>query len=176
MTEALAAVAKALLKKIVLDIVLDEKKRRGFLMAVGSISVGLFFLMITPIIFLSAIADIEPPLYSDIEFDREVFLSQLPPEQQEKIAAMEADEQAIAEAMAAIDLQEQTIKAQLIYVSYFEDNRFTDFTAFADHFTQDNEHLIPSLNADYGLAIDYDEFMRTYALVMFTDADVSDPH
>ncbi|WP_303766396.1 TIR domain-containing protein [Ruminococcus flavefaciens] len=72
----------------------------------------------------------------------------------------------IADAMSAIDLQEQTIKAQLIYMSFFDGNRLADFTAYVEHFTQDDEQLIQSLNADYSLDIDFDEFRRTYTLVM----------
>ena len=67
--------------------------------------------------------------------------------------------------MEAADLQEQTAKAQLIYISCFGDERLTDFTAYAEHFTQNDEQLIQSLNADYGLGIDYDEFVQAYTLI-----------
>lgn len=73
--------------------------------------------------------------------------------------------QAIAEAMEAADLQEQTAKAQLIYISCFGGERLTDFTAYSEHFTQDDEQLIQSLNNDYGLGIDYDEFVQAYTLI-----------
>lgn len=53
--------------------------------------------------------------------------------------------------MTAIDLQEQTVKAQLIYMSCFNENRLSDFTAYAERFTQDDEQLIQSLNYDYDL-------------------------
>lgn len=166
MAGAIAAAAKALLKKLAIDLALDKEKRNKFLMIVGSIAVGLLFLLFAPIAVLSTMSNIEPPSYNDHQLDGETFLSQLTPEQQNKIAVTEADGQAIADAMAAIGLQEQTIKAQLIYVSFFEENRLTDFTGYADHFTQNDEQLIQSLNADYSLAIDYGDFMRTYTLVM----------
>ncbi len=165
MSEALVAAAKALLKMIAIDFVTDEKKRNTILIAIGSVIVGLLMLMLLPIIVFMSLGSIEPP-ETDFQFDDAAFLSQLSPEQQENIAAVEADGQAVADAMAAADLREQTIKAQLIYMSFFDGNRLTDFTAYAEHFTQDDEQLIRSLNADYSLDIDFDEFRRTYIFVM----------
>ena len=165
MSEALAAAAKALLKMIAIDFVTDEKKRNTILIAIGSILVGLLMLILLPIIVFMSLGSVEPP-ETDLQFDEAAFVSQLSPEQQENISSIEADGQAIIYAMAAADLREQTIKAQLIYMSYFDGNRLTDFTAYAEHFTQDDEQLIQSLNADYSLDIDYTEFKRTYTLVM----------
>ena len=165
MSEALAAAAKALLKMIAIDTATNKKKRNAVLIVIGSVLVGLLMLILLPIIVFMSLGSIEPP-ETDLQFDEAAFLSQLSPEQQENIAAVEADGQAIIDAMAAADLREQTIKAQLIYMSYFDGNRLTDFTAYAEHFSQNDERLIQSLNADYSLDIDYTEFKRTYTLVM----------
>lgn len=165
MSEALAAAAKALLKMIAIDTATDKKKRNAVLIVIGSVLVGLLMLILLPIIVFMSLGSIEPP-ETDLQFDEAAFLSQLSPEQQENIAAVEVDGQAIADAMAAADLREQTIKAQLIYMSYFDGIRLTDFTAYAEHFSQNDERLIQSLNADYSLDIDYTEFKRTYTLVM----------
>lgn len=165
MSEAIAAAGKALLKMIAIDFVTDEKKRNTILIAIGSIIVGLLMLILLPIIVFMSLGSIEPP-ETDLQFDEAAFISQLSPEQQENISAVEADGQAIADAMAAADLREQTIKAQLIYMSYFDGNRLADFTAYAEHFSQNDERIIQSLNADYSLDIDYTEFKRTYTLVM----------
>lgn len=165
MSEALAAAAKALLKMIAIDTATDKKKRNAVLIVIGSVLVGLLMLILLPVIVFMSLGSVEPP-ETDLHFDEAAFLSQLSPKQQENIAAVEADGQAIADAMAAMGLQEQTIKAQLIYMSYLEGNRLTDFTAYAEHFTQNDEQLIQSLNADYSLDIDYTEFKRTYTLVM----------
>ena len=178
MSEALAAAAKALLKMIAIDTATNKKKRNAVLIVIGSVLVGLLMLILLPIIVFMSLGSIEPP-ETDLQFDEAAFLSQLSPEQQENIAAVEADGQAIIDAMAAADLREQTIKAQLIYMSYFDGNRLTDFTAYAEHFSQNDERLIQSLNADYSLDIDYTEFKRTYTLVMnstineymFTDSE-----
>ena len=60
MTEAIAAAAKALLKKLAVDLALDKDKRNKFLLIVGSIVVGLIFLLMTPVVVLSSIGDSEP--------------------------------------------------------------------------------------------------------------------
>ena len=164
--ETLAAVAKSIAKKIAVDLALDKNKRNKFLILVGSIAAGFLGLMLLPIAVLSTMGNIEPPSFDDHNFDMAAFLSGLAPEQQEQIAVTEADGQAIAEAMAAIGLQEQTIKAQLIYMSYFEDNPLSDFTGYANMFTQADEQIIQSINGYYGLSIDYEEFLRTYTMVM----------
>ena len=165
MSEALAAAAKVLLKMIVVDTATDKKKRNAVLIVIGSVLVGLLMLILLPVIVFMSLGSIEPP-ETEIQFDEAAFLSQLSPEQQENISAVEADGQAIADAMAARGLQEQTIKAQLIYMSYFGENRLSDFAYYADLFYQSNVQLIQSLNDTYGLGINYDEFMRTYIFVM----------
>ena len=165
MSEALATAAKALLKMIAIDTATDKKKRNAVLIVIGSILVGLLMLILLPIIVFISLGSVEPP-ETDLQFDEAAFVSQLSPEQQENISSIEADGQAIVDAMAAADLREQTIKAQLIYMSYFDGNRLADFTAYTEHFSKDDEQLIQSLNADYSLDIDYTEFKRTYTLVM----------
>ena len=155
----------ALLKNLTAGVAADKNKRSKFLTLLGSIIVGTVLLLFAPLaVFISMGKTESPPV--DVQFDEAAFLSQLSPEQQKDIAAVEADGQAIADAMAARGLQEQTIKAQLIYMSYFGKNRLSDFAYYADLFYQSNEQLIQSLNDIYGLGIGYDEFMRTYIFVM----------
>ena len=158
--EALATAGKALLKMVAVDTAADREKRNRLLIAVGSIIAALVSVILLPLAVLFVIVDSEPPA-----LDEAAFLSQLTPEQQLQLAEMEADGQAIAEALAEAGLQEQAAKAQLIYLSCFDGERLTDFTAYAEHFTQNDEQLIQSLNADYGLEIDYDEFIRAYTLI-----------
>lgn len=155
----------ALLKNLTVGLAADKNKRSKFLTLLGSIIVGTVLLLFAPLaVFISMGKTESPPV--DVQFDEAAFLSQLSPEQQKDIAAVEADGQAIADAMAARGLQEQTIKAQLIYMSYFGENRLSDFAYYADLFYQSNEQLIQSLNDIYGIGINYDEFMRTYIFVM----------
>ena len=164
--QTLAAAAKTLIKKIAVELALDKEKRNKALIAAGSIAIGLLLMMLAPIAVLSSMTEIEPPAFSSYKADREEFLSQLTPQKREQIENTEADGQAIAEAMKLLGLQEQTIKAQLIYMSFFEGNRLTNFKSYAEHFKKYDEQLIQSLNADYSLDIDNDEFRRTYIFVM----------
>ena len=152
MSEALAAAGKALLRKIASDTITDREKRRKLLIAFGSVIAALLAAMLLP----------SEPLSFEVNFDEAAFLSRLTPEQQSQLEDMEADVQAIAEAMEAADLQEQTAKAQLIYMSCFGGERLTDFTAYSEHFTRDDEQLIQSLNADYGLEIDFNEYAAVF--------------
>ena len=170
-------IVMALLKNLTAGVAADKNKRSKFLTLLGSIIVGTVLLLFAPLaVFISMGKTESPPV--DVQFDEAAFFSKLSPEQQENIAAVEADGQAIADAMAERGLQEQTIKAQLIYMSYFGENRLSDFAYYADLFYQSNEQLIQSLNDIYGLGINFDEFMRTYIFVMnstineymFTDA------
>jgi hypothetical protein len=155
----------ALLRKLIVGVATDKNKHSRFLTLVGSIVVGTVLLLFAPLAVFISMGEMETPSV-DVQFDKAAFLSQLSPEQQENISAVEADGLAIADAMVARGLQEQTIKAQLIYMSYFGENRLSDFSYYADLFYQNNEQLIQSLNDTYGLGINYDEFMRTYIFVM----------
>jgi len=157
---------RKILMHLAADTSSDLKLNKKAFIAAGSIAAGFLGLMLLPVAALSSICNIEAPSFRDIEADREAVISQLSPEQHEKMSNSEADGQAIAEAMKKIGLQEQTIKAQLIYMSFFDDNRLTDFEEYAGFFVNDNEQLIPALNEKYSIAVDYDEFMRTYVLVM----------
>lgn len=89
------------------------------------------------------------------------------PERQETMNSMTADGQAIADSMYAAGLQEQIIKAQLIYFSYFEIGQIVDFSGYAEMFrNQNDESLISDINNFYGLEISYEDFMRSYVMVM----------
>ena len=72
MTEAIAAAAKALLKKLAVDLALDKDKRNKFLMIIGSIAVGTMLLLFASIVVLSSIGGIEPPTV-ELEFNESVF-------------------------------------------------------------------------------------------------------
>ena len=174
MTEAIAAAAKALLKKLAVDLALDKDKRNKFLLIVGSIVVGLIFLLMTPIVVLSSIGGIEPPTV-ELEFNELDFLNSIDDESREKLEIMQAQGQAIEDAMIDADIGDQTIKAQLIYLSFFENVSNFDVQTYVDLFKNNPEDtaLIQAINAEYGLEINFDEFMRTYTFVMNTTID---PH
>lgn len=166
MAEAIAAAAKALLKRLAVDTALDKDKRNKILLIIGSTAVGLLFLLFAPIAVLSSMGQIESPEIS-VNFDENDFFENLDSQQQEKLSKMELDGQAIADSMSAIGLQEQIIKAQLIYFSYFESGQIVDFSGYAEMFrNENNEALISDINNFYGLEISYGDFMRSYVMVM----------
>lgn len=174
MTEAIAAAAKTLLKKLAVDLAFDKYKRNKFLLIIGSIVVGLIFLLMMPIVVLSSIGGIDPPTI-ELEFNESDFLNNLGGESREKLAIIQAQGQAIEDAMTTVNLGNQTIKAQLIYLSFFENVPNFDVQTYVNLFRDNPEDtaLIQAINAEYGLEIDFDEFMRTYTFVMNATID---PH
>ena len=70
--------------------------------------------------------------------------------------------------MANAGVRDQTIKAQLIYMSYFDEVQNFNAESYADLFANapNDSDLIAAINSTYGLEIDYDEFVRTYTFVM----------
>lgn len=174
MTEAIATAAKALLKKLAVDLVLDKDKRNKILLIVGSIAVGAMLLLFAPIAVLSSIGGIEPPTV-ELEFNESDFLNNMDEESREKLAIIQAQGQAIEDAMISANIGNQTIKAQLIYLSFFDNVPNFDVQTYVNLFKNNLEDtaLIQAINAEYGLEIDFDEFMRTYTFVMNTTID---PH
>lgn len=164
-----AAVAAAV-KKIAIYILGDENKRGRLFVAVGSIIAGFLGLMFLPIAVISSIGsmNIEP---SDIDkslFTESALFESLDSEQQAEITNIQNQGQAIEDAMTNAGVRDQTIKAQLIYMSYFEDVQNFNAESYANLFAvaPNDSDLIATINSTYGLEIDYDEFVRTYTFVM----------
>lgn len=163
-------------------IIADKKVRDKVLLIIGSILVGFILLLAMPIIVLYSMGNVEfeAPEIDKSAFTESDFIAQLPSEKQEKIAHTQAVGDEIESEMSDLGIAEQTIKAQLIYMSYFDEveNFNANFYAHLFYSAPNDEVLIDSLNQNYGLAIDYNEFMRTYIFVMnstinkymFTDA------
>lgn len=172
MAEAIAAAAKALMKKLAVDLALDKNKRNKILLIVGSIIVGLIFLLMTPVVVLSSIVGIDPPTV-ELEFNESDFLNNLDDESRKKLEIMQAQGQAMEDAMVDANMGDQTIKAQLIYLSFFENVSNFDVQTYVDLFKNNPEDtaLIQAINVEYGLEIDFDEFMRTYTFVMNATID-----
>ena len=91
------------------------------------------------------------------------------------MAIIQAQGQAIEDAMISANIGDQTIKAQLIYLSFFENVPNFDVQTYVNLFRDNPEDtaLIRAINAEYGLEINYEDFMRTYTFVMNTTID---PH
>lgn len=164
-----AAVAAAV-KKIAIYILGDEHKRGKVFVAVGSIIAGFLGLMFLPIAVISSIGsmNIEQPDIDKSLFTESALFESLDSEQQAEITNIQNQGQAIEDAMTNAGVRDQTIKAQLIYMSYFDEVQNFYAESYADLFatSQNDSDLITAINSTYDLEIDYDEFIRTYTWVM----------
>ena len=70
--------------------------------------------------------------------------------------------------MTCAGIRSQTIKAQLIYMSYFGRVQNFNVESYVNLFAAapNDSDLIAAINSTYGLEIDYDEYMRSYTWVM----------
>jgi len=172
MTEAIAAAAKALLKKVAVDIALDKDKRNKFLLIVGSIICGFLGLLCLPVVAIVSLGNMEfePPEIDKSMFNESAFIQSLSSDQQIKLTNLQNQGQAIEDAMAGVDCKNQTIKAQLIYLSFFDGVQNFNAQSYAALFNNstDDKSLIDALNSTYGLEINYEDFMQSYTFVMNT--------
>ena len=166
----MSATVAAALKKIAIYILGDEKKRGKLFVLIGSIVVGFIGLMCLPVAVLSSMGsmEVEPPEIDKSLFNESAIIAGLDSEQQAKITEIQNSGQAIEDAMTGAGVRSQTIKAQLIYMSYFDGVQNFNAESYANLFAAapNDSDLIAAINSTYGLEIDYDEFIRTYTWVM----------
>ena len=166
----MSATVAAVLKKIAIYILGDEKKRGKLFVLIGSIAAGFLGLMCLPVAVLSSMGslEIETPEVDRSMFTDSAFMATLDEDQQSQIAEFQSQGEAIAAVMSAVGLPSETIKAQLIYMSYFEDVQNFNAESYANLFANapNDSDLIAAINSTYSLDIDYDEFIRTYTFVM----------
>ena len=166
----MSATVAAALKKIAVYILGDEKKRGKLFVLIGSIVVGFIGLMCLPVAVLSSMGSMEvgPPEIDKSLFNESAIIAGFDSEQQAKITEIQNGGQAIEDAMTGAGIRSQTIKAQLIYMSYFGRVQNFNVESYANLFAvaPNDSDLIAAINSTYGLEIDYDEFMRTYTWVM----------
>ena len=166
----MSATVAAALKKIAIYILGDEKKRGKLFVLIGSIVVGFIGLMCLPVAVLSSMGsmEVEPPEIDKSLFNESAIIAGLDSEQQAKITEIQNSGQAIEDAMTGAGVRSQTIKAQLIYMSYFDGVQNFNAESYANLFAvaPNDSDLIAAINSTYGLEIDYDEYMRSYTWVM----------
>ena len=166
----MSATVAAALKKIAIYILGDEKKRGKLFVLIGSIVVGFIGLMCLPVAVLSSMGsmEVEPPEIDKSLFNESAIIAGFDSEQQAKITEIQNSGQAIEDAMTCAGIRSQTIKAQLIYMSYFGRVQNFNVESYANLFAvaPNDSDLIAAINSTYGLEIDYDEFVRTYTFVM----------
>ena len=166
----MSATVAAVLKKIAIYILGDEKKRGKLFVLIGSIAAGFLGLMCLPVAVLSSMGSMEieqPEINAEMFSDSALFES-LDSEQQAQIENLKNQGRAIEDAMRGAGVRSQTIKAQLIYMSYFGVVQNFNAESYANLFAvaPNDSDLITAINSTYGLEIGYDEFMRTYTWVM----------
>lgn len=126
--------------------------------------------MFLPIAVISSIGsmNIEQPDIDKSLFTESALFESLDSEQQAEITNIQNQGRAIEDAMTNAGVRDQMIKAQLIYMSYFDEVQNFYAESYADLFatSQNDSDLIAAINSTYGLDIDYDEFVRTYTFVM----------
>ncbi|MDE7120840.1 MAG: hypothetical protein K2O42_01605, partial [Oscillospiraceae bacterium] len=121
-----------------------------------------FCMMILPFMVLSTLNKTEPPEI-ETEFDKSELLSAI---DADRLTTMETNGQIIADMLFYKGLSNQIMKAQLIYLSYSDDDQITDFDEYTNIFyIEDDNILIDRLNSDYAFEINKAEFQRTYLLV-----------
>ncbi len=168
----MSAAVCTVLKKVIAFILSDKELRGKAIVAVCSIIVGLIGLMCLPAIVLLSLSnmDFEPPEIDRSLFNEAAYLSSLDSSQQAELMNLQAQGQAIENAMTAENMGSQTIKSQLIYLSHFENVQDFNAQSYAKLFAKsgNDKTLIDDINSAYGLQIDYNEFMKSYTWVMNT--------
>ncbi len=165
----MSATVAAAVKKIAIYILGDENKRGKLFVLIASIATGFLGLMCLPVAVLSSMGnEIEPPEIDKSLFTESALFESLDSEQQAEITNIQNQCQAIEDAMTNAGVRDQTIKAQLIYMSYFDgvQNFYAESYAHLFAVAPNDIDLINAINSTYDLEIDYDEFIRTYTWVM----------
>ena len=155
------------MRAILTKLLSGRETKKGALVAVLSAIAGFLALMFLPIAVLSALGGVEAPEL-DYQFDQSAWINSLDDEQQTKLNDMETIGLEIQSAMSTAGIPEETIKAQLIYLSCLEDVGVDDYSSYVNLFVNatDDKVLIDSINSTYGVEIVFEEYMRSYVAVM----------
>ena len=167
--DVMSATVAAAFKKAAVYILGDEKKRGKLVTVVLSAAVGLLLLLCAPAVMLSSLGEVgEKAQVPELNINADDFYSSLDSESRQRLDDIRSAGNDIANAMDEKGVKVQTIKAQLIYMSYFEDVQNFNAESYANLFANapNDSDLIAAINSTYGLDIDYDEFIRTYTFVM----------
>lgn len=165
----MSSTVAAALKKAAVYILGDEKKRGKLVTAVLSAAVGLLLLLCAPAVMLSSLGEVgEETQVPELHLNADDLYSSLDSESRQRLDDIRSAGNDIANAMDEKGVKIHTIKAQLIYMSYFDEVQNFNAESYANLFAvaPNDSDLIAAINSTYGLEIDYDEFIRTYTWVM----------
>ena len=158
------------LRKTAIYILRNEDNRKRIFTLIWSITVGFLGLMCLPAVVLIALGSTEFEIseVDKIKFNETDFIENLDSEQQMEIADIQSYGQEIENAMTNVGVRSQTIKAQMIYMSYFKNIQNFNVESYAELFakSENDIDLIDNKNSVYGLRIDYEEFMKSYTWIM----------
>ena len=167
--DVMSATVAAALKKAAVYILGDEKKRGKLVTVVLSAAVGLLLLLCAPAVMLSSLGEVgEEAQVPELHLNAYDIYSSLDSESRQRLDDIRSAGNDIANAMDEKGVKVHTIKAQLIYMSYFDEVQNFYAESYANLFAAapNDSDLINAINSTYGLEIDYDEFIRTYTWVM----------
>lgn len=165
----MSAAVVAAVKKIAVYLAADKRtwKAAGWIIGIT------VTLVLLPVMILLAMGNqFSAADTSNIDYSQ--FMQSLSPEQKERFSKMEDDGKAIEKEMEKLGIKDMTVKAQMIYLTYFDDVQKDEkfFAEYCSLFKEnDNEKLIENLNNKYNLSIDYSEFMRSYSVIVNVSID-----
>ena len=107
---------KTAIIKILIQLLTDEKTRHAILITIASVVVGLLGMLAMPVVVIYTMGQMDPPA---LTISEEEMLSGL---DADRLAAMESGGQEIANQLLSRGLRHQIMKAQLIYLSCFDEN------------------------------------------------------
>ncbi|MDE6103347.1 MAG: hypothetical protein K2F60_02335, partial [Oscillospiraceae bacterium] len=163
--------AGAIAKKAAVILAKDKRTWK----VVGFLAAMIIAIALLPVMVLLAIGS-QLSSAETQNIDYSAYVQNLSAEQKTQLSQMESDGKAIADELTKLGLKTQTVKAQMIYLTYFENvskgkNFFKDYCACFKE--KDNRKLIENLNKKYGLKISYEEFMRSYSVITNVSIDSS---
>ena len=167
--DVMSATVAAALKKAAVYILGDKKKRGKLVTVVLSAAVGMLLLLCAPAVMLSSLGEVgEEAQVPELHLNAYDIYSSLDSESRQRLDDIRSAGNDIANAMDEKGVKVHTIKAQLIYMSYFDEVQNFYAESYANLFAAapNDSDLINAINSTYGLDIDYDEFVRTYTFVM----------
>ncbi len=149
--------------------------KKGTRTVISSIIAGLLCLALLPVVVLLSVSGgLSQTGNQQTDFGN-MFLQQLTPTQQEQFSQMELAGQAIVDELTKLGLKEEIMKAQVIYLTYFNgiEQPKTFFKDFTGCFllAKSDEELISLLNRNYNLQINFDEYMRSISLIKHITID-----
>lgn len=165
----MSVTAAAIAKKVAVYLAADKRAWK----AAGLIIAIVIAIALLPVMLLLAIGN----QFSNADaqqIDYSQFVQNLSAQQQTQLSQMESDGTAIETELTKLNLKNQIVKAQMIYLTYFDNVQKGEnfFAEYADCFKESNDKkLIDLLNRKYGLSISYKEFMCSYAVITNVSID-----